>query len=72
VVGLDLSERTGEFLEMQELSEKEPPYMYISFKRVKLHIYMFQEGSEFYPFRDLLMVIHEDRLKNVDLIFNPI
>jgi hypothetical protein len=38
------------------LAEKEPFWTYVSFKRVKLHLYMYQDKSEFAPHYELFKV----------------
>ncbi len=56
VVGITLSDKTKEFFELGDLAEKEPFWTYVSFKRVKLHLYMYQDKSEFAPHYELFKV----------------
>jgi hypothetical protein len=55
-VGLDLSDDTIAFFELENLAERDPPYAYISFKRIKLHIFIFGEKSEFLAVQELFKV----------------
>ncbi|CAG7727820.1 unnamed protein product [Allacma fusca] len=55
IVGITLSDETKQFLEIEtDLSEWHEKFTWLSTKRVLLHIYIYEEKSEFAPFYKLI------------------
>jgi len=59
VVGLNLSENTKKFFDIEELNAESPdPYVWLNWKQVKLHIFTYEEQSEFHPHYNKIKVLH--------------
>jgi len=59
LVGITLSDKTREYFKVDEALNNDPnqKYMWLSKKRLKLHIHTHEEVSEFHPFYDKIKVM---------------
>lgn len=58
IIGVDMSDETKRFLEIEpEITDWRDKWVWVSTKRIRLHIYIYEDKSEFQPYHKAITVI---------------